>query len=111
MDGILWVFITAGVAFLLIASGKKSRQPYCSGLNIQLTGTGDNFFIDKNDIQQIVVNYLNGKPETKSIESIDLGVLERRIEKDNWVKNAEVYIDNNNLLHVCLLYTSPSPRD
>jgi cell division protein FtsQ len=42
----------------------------------------------------------NGSLVGQPIESINLQMLERRLEKDKWIRNAELFFDNNNVLQV-----------
>ena len=52
----------------------------------------------------------NGKLQGKTVENINLLVLEKRLENDRWIKNAELYLDNNQNLQVRVEENEPVAR-
>ena len=97
---LVWVIVGAGCIALLVSAVRIKEAKYCSGVEINITGVSNTFFIDKTDVYNIIKNYGGDSTQKKSLLSIDLKKIERALEKDVWIKNAELFFDNNNFLKV-----------
>ncbi len=107
---VLWVLVAAGCITLLAAAVKNKETKYCNGVDIIITGVNNIFFIDKSDVYAIIKNYGGDSTEKKSLAAIDLKLIEKELKKDVWVKNAELYFDNNNILKVFVEEREPIAR-
>src|SRR6478672_2412925 len=94
---ILWVTVGVGTTVLLVAAIKKKDAAKCKDIEIKITGieTDDQKFVDEEDIQNIIKEFSNGDPKGRSIGNFDLRKIETQLEKSKWVKNAELFFDNN----------------
>lgn len=107
---LLWCVI-AGAGIVLLQAGMKSQAvKKCKAVEVDITGVSNNFFIDETDVKNIIKNYVGGNPEEKSLESFNLKDIENRLEKDTWIKNAELYFDNNDVLRVHVDEREPAAR-
>jgi cell division protein FtsQ len=106
----LWVCIGGGMLTLLLAAISKKNKGECKDYSISIKGAANNFFIDKNDVEQML------KKETKSdikglpVASFNLHQLEQLLEKNTWVSKAEIYFDNRDVLHVTVTEKEPVAR-
>jgi cell division protein FtsQ len=107
---ILWLAIGTGAVVLLAAAIKKKDAEHCTGVTITIEGVDNNFFVDKKDILNIITAEAGGSPAGKGISAFDLGKLETELEKDIWVKQAQLFFDNNNRLIVKVLEREPVAR-
>src|SRR6218665_555965 len=82
----------------------------CKDVNVSITGVNNNFFIDKADVKNIIKNYTGGEPVGKTLQSFNLKDIENQLEKDTWIKNAELYFDNNDVLRVHVDEREPAAR-
>ena len=110
LSGVLWVLIAGACVFLFVSASVKKGESVCAGLEIHIEGSGSNFFIDKKDIETLIKAHANGSPEGKPLSSFDLRKLERDFAKDKWIKNANVYFDNRNILQVKVEEREPVAR-
>jgi len=102
--------ISAGMLMLLVAAmGKKSRQ-LCSGYSIVIKDAERNLFIDEKDVLKILVTVTNGKIKGQPIASFNLKKIEQLLEEKTWIKDAELYFDNRDLLHVSVAEREPIAR-
>ena len=108
--GLLWVMVGAGCITLLVSAVRNKEAKYCNGVEINITGVSNTFFIDKTDVYNIIKNYGGDSTKKKSLVSIDLKKIEKALEKDVWIKNAELYFDNNNFLKVSVEEREPIAR-
>jgi len=95
---------------LLVAAINKKDNEHISGVKVKISGVENNYFIDKNDVLDILQK-LNGKELQKmKVGSLNLSNMERHLEKDQWVKKAEMFFDNNNVLQIKITEREPVAR-
>ena len=107
---LLWTCVGAGGLALLVAAVNKKNIKKCTGIHITITGPGNNFFIDKKDVRSIITKYAGGPPEGKAIEKFDLMAIEKALVKDVWIKKAELFFDNNDVLRASIDEREPIAR-
>ena len=106
----VWLILGAGVIVLLVAAIKKKDTQSLSRIEISITGVQNHYFIDKKDVKNILEK-VNKKPlDHLVINSLDLVSMERELQKEKWIKNAEIFIDNNNVLQVKVIEREPVAR-
>ena len=107
----LWVFAGAGVTVLLIAAIRIKREKTCKGFEIHVNGLAKKErFTDKNTIVKLLTN--NGKEvlKGKSTREFELQKMESWLERDKWIKDAELFFDNNQVLQVKITERIPIAR-
>jgi len=106
----LWVCIAGGMLSLLIAAiGKKNRED-CTDYTIAIKGTENNYFIDAGDIRKILRSGAGSEIKGKKIKEIDLKKLEQLLKENVWIRKAEMWFDNRNVLHVEVYEREPIAR-
>lgn len=108
--GTLWVSLGAGLLVLLVAAVRMRDKQNCKGVQIQITGVSNNFFIDKTDIRKIIAGHENNRLAGRPVSDFDLISLEKTLEKEVWVKEAQLFFDNNNILKVFVEEREPVAR-
>jgi cell division protein FtsQ len=104
-----WVAILAGMTTLLVAANRKDRKQVCSKVQVGLKGSVDHFYIDEKDILQGLERQF-GKLAGRSVEAIKLSSLEKSLEANQWIRNAELYFDRENVLHISVEEREPIAR-
>ncbi len=102
--------IAAAGIVLLVAAVRSKDIKVCKGVQIDIIDVSNNFFIDKADVLQIIQNFVGGTPEGRAINKFKLGAMENNLEKDVWIKNAELFFDNNEILRVSVYEREPIAR-
>jgi cell division protein FtsQ len=106
----VWTILLAGTVVLLVAAMSKKNNEKISGVEINISGVQNNYFIDKNDVLDILQKE-NGKDlEKATVSSLDLTKMENRLQKDQWIKRAEMFFDNNNVLQIKITEREPVAR-
>ena len=106
----LWVLVGASVVVLLVAAIRKEEKVLCKGVNITIKGVNNNFFVDKNDILQAINDYIEGSPKGQPVVSFKLKAMENDLQRNIWVKKAQLFFDNNAVLQVNVLEREPVAR-
>ncbi len=103
-----WLLAGVGVIVLLGAAMLKKDQKTCQDVKIEIIGVGEHIFIDEKDVLELLkrTGQITGKP----VAAMDLRQMESLVEKNPWVKNAEMYIDNNQVLQVRINERQPVAR-
>ena len=106
----MWLVIGGGMLTLLIAAiGIKNRER-CSGYAITITSEYNNFFIDEKDVLKLLTPATNGNIKGRPMSDINLRRLEELLEDNVWIKDAELYFDNQDVLHVIVTEREPIAR-
>ena len=106
----MWLIIGGGMVTLLAAAMRQQKNERCTGISVIIKGSGSNLFIDQKDIVGIITKVTKGKVKGQPMSSIDLRQVEQKLEKNVWIRDAELYFDNNQLLHVTVKERTPVAR-
>jgi cell division protein FtsQ len=109
----LWVAIGTCTTVLLVAAIQKTDAAKCKEVEIKITGIENSNgikFVDEDEILSTINEMSHTDPVGKTISSFDLKKIESALEKSKWVKNAELFFDKNNVLHVNLQEREPVAR-
>jgi cell division protein FtsQ len=106
----VWIIIGGGMLTLIIAAIGKKNHELCRNYNITIKGKQNNFFIDKKDVQKLLVAAMNGNIRGRQISLFNLHQLEQLLEDNNWINDAELYFDNHDVLHVTITEREPVAR-
>ena len=110
MFTMLWLAIGVGTIVLLVAAINKKDAQRCTGVNISIEGVDNNFFVDKKDILNSITSIVGGNPAGEVISAFDLKKLEKDLQKDIWIKTAQLFFDNNDRLMVRVFEREPMAR-
>ena len=107
---VLWSAIGACTSVLLVAAIQKKDANKCTGVDINIKGVSNNFFVDKTDIMETIISICGGRPKEKIVGSFDLQEMEQVLQQNIWVKTAQLFFDNNERLQVNVLEREPMAR-
>lgn len=105
----LWISAGITLVVFLIAAIRKRDDKTCKGLNIEITDVKNNLFADKNDISGML-NYMMPGISGKPIGEFNLLQMEKTLEGNVWIKDAELFFDNNEMLQVKVREREPIAR-
>jgi len=106
----MWVAVTGVTIVLLVAGVRKKDQQLCKEVDINIKGVQNNFFIDEKDVMTAITSIAGMDPVGKKTGSFDLRKMETELEKNIWIKTAELFFDNNGVLKVQVLEREPVAR-
>ena len=106
----LWIALGGATVFLLAAGIKSKEANRCKAIEINIHGVSNNFFVDKKDILNAISAMEKTDPVGKTIGSFNLKKMELELEKDVWIKSAELFFDNNETLQVTVQEREPIAR-
>lgn len=110
LGSLLWALLGLATVVLLGAAMSLKNSKHCKGIVINISGAQNNFFIDKKEISNIVETFCGGSVTGKTLGSFSLSSIENVLRKDLWIKSAELFFDNNEVLIVNVTEREPVAR-
>ena len=110
IGNLLWIMLGLATVVLLGAAISLRNHKRCKGVTININGIQNNFFIDKKEIAGLLENFCGGGLEGKALGSFNLSSIESSLRKNEWIKNAELFFDNNEMLIVDVTEREPIAR-
>lgn len=106
----IWLCIGGGMLTLLLAAISKKNKGQCKAYAITIKGPQNNFFIDEKDVEQLLMKATKGSIKGQAVSSFNLHELEQLLEHNTWIDEAELYFDNQDVLHVTVYEKEPVAR-
>jgi cell division protein FtsQ len=102
----------AGGVILLVAAIRYRNNNVCKGYRIEISGPASPApaYIDHKGINDLLIAAGAAKGQGKPILSFDLHHLELALEKNVWIKEAQLFFDNNGVLRVRIVEREPAAR-
>ena len=104
----LWWLFGLATAAVLAAGVRQKKASLCSAIKVEIQGNEGHVFIDENEIKDRLK--LNGASVGAPLTAINLRTLETIVRNGVWIKNAELYFDNNNVLQILIKEREPVAR-
>lgn len=103
-----WILLAVGTIVLSGAAMRQKNQKKCTAISVEISGAEKHMFIDEADVMTMLNEggALVGKP----IEFLRLRKMEKMVEQNPWVKNAEMFFDNQQVLQVRIAEKEPVAR-
>ncbi len=102
--------IGAATIVLLVAAIRVKDARVCKEIEVTIDAPGDNYFVDKKDILHVISSLSGGNPLNKPAGSFNLKQMEEALQKNVWIKHAQLFFDNIEVLHVNISERVPVVR-
>lgn len=106
----LWLCICGGLLTLLVAAISKQSRDHCRDYTISIQGVEDHFFVDEKDVVKIVSDAVGGSIKGQVMSAFNLRSIEENLERNEWIRDAELYFDSKTVLHVNVSEREPLAR-
>jgi cell division protein FtsQ len=107
---VVWCLFGASGLAILIAAINSKNSSLCQGLELEINGGDKAFFLNKKDLIYLLENEGLKDFRNKKITSIDLLKVEGLLRKNSWIKDAQLYFDNNQILRIRIRERQPLAR-
>jgi cell division protein FtsQ len=107
---LLWCLLGGSVLAILIAAINAKNSSLCQGLEVEINGGGKAQFMNKKDLLSILENEGLKDLLNKKMASLDLLKMEVFLKKNKWIRDAQLYFDNNQKLKICIQERQPVAR-
>lgn len=110
---ILQVFVTLVVAATCIvaisSASQKQDDKKISGMKIHIKNKQYGF-LDKEEIKRIILNNKNIDPYHTPVANLNIHQVESIVNSNPWVDDAQVFVDNEKVLHINVTQRVPVAR-
>ena len=106
----VWLLVSSATVVLLIAATRNQNGKLCKEVVVKIKGANAVGYVSKQHILQTISG---GRPDLmpgQLIKTFDLQQLEKLLERNLWIRNAELFFDNNDVLHVDVTEREPVAR-
>jgi cell division protein FtsQ len=107
---LLWCLLGGSVLAILIAAINAKNSSLCQGLEVEINGGGKSHFLNKKDLLSMLENEGLKDLLNKKVASLDLLKMEFILKKNNWIRDAQLYFDNNQKLKIRVQERQPFAR-
>jgi cell division protein FtsQ len=105
-----WCLLGCAGMGLLIAAIAAKNNSLCQGLVVEINGGGKAMCLNKKDVMALLENEGLKEIRDKKATSFDLLKMESLLRKNNWVKDAQLFFDNNQILKIRIQERQPVAR-
>lgn len=108
-----WLFLGAclvGIVALTTFNERKQNATICENVDIQINHESGIFFLDLDDVKKILVENFGDSVKGDRIKTIDVGHIEKALENDPYVADAETWVDANGIFHIKIVQKEPLAR-
>jgi cell division protein FtsQ len=105
-----WLVVIGGIVVLLVSANSKAKARTCNGVVISINNDGDRIYVEKADVLKSIEKTAHGSLVRKHTGDINLSALEKALESNPWIRDAELYFDTKDVLHVAISERVPMAR-
>ncbi len=110
-DRITWVFFLLVVVLVLFAAIRHKKDAFADGINVEVVPlAGGDKLISERDVRQALLLSFGNTLEGTELGRLEVERMERVLEQDPFVLDAETYVDQKNVLHVRVTQREPVLR-
>ncbi|MDR3714988.1 MAG: hypothetical protein P4L51_19415 [Puia sp.] len=106
----LWCVIGTGVGILLVAAIKSKNSKTCTGWKISISTASEKAFVDRKEVLDLLTSGGMRKITGRSVMSFDLRQMEAELKRNVWIREAQLFFDNNQVLQVNVTERQPVAR-
>jgi len=108
---LMWLGVAGGMGVIITAAIRVQEAGVCKGYQIKIDGFNPNeLFTSEEHIVSLLKAATKGDIQGQKKSDINLPVIEDLLEQSAWVYNADLYFDNNNVLHAMVTERKPLAR-
>ncbi len=109
---ILWIGLLLLTAIFVMSAVQRRNVSPSSDIKIQIAPLegADSTLVTKKDVIELLDKSFETNILGSNLEQIDVGRIERVLEKNAFVKNADVFIDSRNVVNIEILQRKPIMR-
>ena len=96
---VMWTVVCTATIVLLVAAARNKNGKRCKDVIVTIKGVDETEYVSKS---QILKTISGGRPDLLKgapVKTFDLQQLEELLERNLWIRNAELFFDNNDVLH------------
>jgi cell division protein FtsQ len=110
-DRIVWVLFLLVTVGILLSSVARKKNSFADGVEVEVVPLeGGEKLISERDVEQALLAAFGNTLEGTELRSLDVERMEKVLEDDPFVRDAETYVDQHNILHLDVEQREPLVR-
>ena len=105
-----WCLLGGSVMALLVAAINSKNSSLCHGMDVEINGGGKASFLNKKDVAAMFEKEGISDLRNRKIASFDLLKMEAILRRNGWIRDAQLYFDNNQVLKLRIQERQPVAR-
>lgn len=105
---IIWSLLAIASVSLLIAAMRAKNGLTTAGVEINIQPANGASFIQEADVNALLQK--NGVKQGVELSTVNLNNIEQQLQRNPWIKKAEVFVDNKQILHAEIILRTPLAR-
>ncbi len=105
-----WCLLGAAGLAILIAAINSKNSSLCQGMEVEINGGGKVLFLNKKELRTELEKEGFKDIKDKKIASFDLQKMENFLRKNTWIRDVQLYFDNNQTLKIRIQERQPVAR-
>ena len=106
---VLWIIALSGLTASLAFVNKKERQVKAGSIDITVNATGENQFVDEDDIKEFFVERHDSLLNAE-VKNININALEKALNSHPAIENADLSVDLNGDIKINVTQRTPLVR-
>lgn len=107
---LLTLVVTTACVMGILSAARIEDNKRLTGIDIQIINGKKYHFLDEQDVKHMLVDNRHIDINQTPVGKLDIHVMENIITANPWVGEAQVYVDNNRLMHVNVTQRVPVAR-
>ena len=107
---LVWCIAGGGVLALLIAAINMKNSKTCKNYRVEFSGKGRPIFIDQRQVISLLTGDGSMQITGRKLVSFDLRKMEELLKKNVWIRDAQLFFDNNQTLRINVTEREPIAR-
>lgn len=102
--------LVAGVLILSVSAIGNKEKEKVNEIQVSIQNEQEQAFITKEKVLELLSRAAGKKVKNQSVGSLDLAMIEQKLEKFDWIRNVDMYMDNQNTLRISIEQEVPVAR-
>lgn len=107
-----WISFSLILVLSVTSAVQRKKGSSCEDISIKIktAENKDSTFITQRDIMDLLSSSFEEEILGNRLDRIDIGRMERVLERNPFIKEADVFIDNKNIIHIEIIQRKPMMR-
>lgn len=109
LQTVVTLVVVAGCVVAITSATKQQRKRTIKGIEVQIQNS-EYGFVDAKEVEIMLLTNKNVELSKTQLQKLNVQSMEKVVDANPWVERAQVYVDNDKVLHVNVLQRVPVVR-
>ncbi len=99
LQSIVTLIVLVGCVLAITSATKQQRKRVLKGISVDVQNS-EYGFIDEGEVKELLLTNKNIELSKTQLQGLNIRSMEKVVDANPWIDHAEVYVDNDKVLHV-----------